>query len=246
MIRASTIVLFLMVFIFLAVNLFIPDEDYRSPSRFGSYPISGMYTYNPETIFVSLEQGDTNVFLPYFGNPDAIERYYDPITWSQANYLKIVNALSQIIWDESLDSNKWSVVSVYFAQSCTDNPKGFNRFNIVYYEDLGVKNWKRHYTTRLVDIEPWRGLVYWGSGAIFTSTVLSQWESIELDDFLISADDALQMAEESGGNETDKSHCSTIAVSMFQRDDEKWDVTYFAADFGMYIDANSGKYEVLK
>lgn len=87
--------------------------------------------------------------------------------------------------------------------------------------------------------------MYWGSDAIFTSTLLSQWESIGLENFAISADDALQIAEECGGNETDKSHCSTIGVSMYQRDNEKWDVTYFPADFGMYIDANSGKYEIL-
>jgi hypothetical protein len=32
---------------------------------------------------------------------------------------------------------------------------------------------------------------------------------------------------------------------MYQHDNEKWDVTYFPANFEMYIDANNGKYEVL-
>lgn len=66
-----------------------------------------------------------------------------------------------------------------------------------------------------------------------------------MENFAISADDALQIAEEHGGNQTDKSHCSTISVSMFQHDNEKWDVNYFAASFGVYIDASSGKYEIL-
>jgi hypothetical protein len=122
---------------------------------------------------------------------------------------------------------------------------GFNIFNIVYYRDLGVTNWKRNYTTRLIDLEPWRGLAYWGGDAIFSSTLLSRWKNIGLEDFVISADDALQMAEGHGGNETDKSHCSTISVSMFQHDNETWDVNYFAADFGMYVDANNRKYKIL-
>ena len=238
------IVFFMIITAWLAIKLFIPEEDYRSPGRFGSYPNGGMYTFNPETIFESLEQGDADVFVPYFGDPDAIELYYDPITWSQAHYLKIASALSQKIWGESSMSENWNIESVYFEQNCK-KPMGFNSFHIVYYENLGVANWKRSYTTRLIDIQPWRGLAYWGGDAIFSSTFLSRWENIDLEDFVISADDALQMAEERGGNETDKSHCSTISVSMYQRDNEKWDVTYFAADFGMHIDANNGKYEVL-
>ena len=229
----------------LAINLFIPEEDYRRPGNFGSYPNGGLYTFNPETIFASLEQGEADVFTPYFGGPDEIELEYNPINWSQSDYLKIASALSQKVWGESLGSKNWNVESVYFAQSCKDNPKGFNRFHIVYYKDLGVTNWKRNYTTRLIDLEPWRGLAYWGGDAIFSSTLVSTWKNIGLEDFVISADEALQIAEERGGNETDKSHCSTISVSMYQHDNEKWDVNYFAAYFGMYIDANSGKYEIL-
>ena len=239
------IVFFLIVIAYLTINLFIREEDYRSPGRLGSYPNSGMNTFNPETIFKSLEQGNIDVFTPYFGSPDEIELYFDTITWSQSDYLKVVNALSQNIWGESLKTKTWNIGSVYFAQDCKDNPKGFNRFYIVYYEDLGVTNWKRNYTTRLIDIEPWRGLAYWGGDAVFTSTLLSRWKNIDLEDFVISAYDALQSAEEHGGNEADKSHCSTISVSMFQRDNEVWDVNYFAANFGMYIDANSGKYKLL-
>jgi hypothetical protein len=115
----------------------------------------------------------------------------------------------------------------------------------VYFQDLGITKWKRNYITRLIDIEPWRGLAYWGGDAVFSSTLLSKWENTDFENFVFSADDALQIAEENGGSETDKSHCTTISVSMYQRDNEKWDVTYFPANFGMYIDANSGKHEVL-
>lgn len=243
-IGALIIAFFLIVAACLAMKLFIPEEDYRSPGRFGSYRNGGLYTFNPETIFESLEQGDADVFIPYFGDPDEIDLYYDPITWSQPDYLKVAIALIQKVWGESLGSENWNVESIYFEQNCK-NPMGFNSFHLVYYNDLGVTNWKRSYTTRLIDIQPWRGLAYWGGDAIFSSTFLSRWENIDLEDFVISADDALQMAEEHGGNETDKSHCSTISVSMYQRDNGKWDVTYFAANFGIYIDAHSGEYEIL-
>jgi hypothetical protein len=244
-IGALIIVFFLIVVVRLAINFFIIEEDYRRPGRFGSYPNSGLYTFSPETIFESLEQGEIDVFTPYFGGPDEIELYYDPITWSQSDYLKIASALSQKIWGESLGSKNWNVESVYFEQNCTDDPKGFNSFHIVYYKDLGVTNWKRNYTTRLIGIQSWRGLAYRGGDAIFSSTLLSRWENIDLEDFMISADDALQSAEEHGGNKTDKSDCSIISVSMYQHDNEMWDVNYFAAGFRIRIDANSGKYELL-
>jgi hypothetical protein len=139
---ALIMVCFLIVAAYLAINLFIPEEDHRSPGRFGSYPNSGMYTFNPETIFESLEQEETDVFTPYLGNPDETKLYYDPITWSQSDYLKFASARSQKVWGESLSSKNWSVASVYFAQDCKDNPQGFNRFDIVYYKDLGVTSWK--------------------------------------------------------------------------------------------------------
>lgn len=242
--RVLITVLFLIVITYLAINLFITEKDYRSPGRLGSYPEIGSYTYNSNTILESLDRGETGVFTKYFGSPDDIEIYYDPISWSQSDYLKVASTLSQKIWGESLSSGSWNVESVYFEQDCK-NPKGFNSFYIVYYQDLGVTDWKRKYTTRLIDIQPWRGLASWGGNAIFSSSLLSRWENIDLEDFGISADAALKSAEEHGGNETDKSHCSTISVSMYQHDNEKWDVNYFAAHFGMYIDANSGKYKIL-
>jgi hypothetical protein len=70
----SLIIVFLLIVVaFLVINLFITDEDYGRPGRFGSYPNSGLYTFNPETIFESLEQGEIDVFTPYFGGPDEIE-----------------------------------------------------------------------------------------------------------------------------------------------------------------------------
>jgi hypothetical protein len=244
-IAASIIVLLLLIVAFLAIRFLIVDEAYKSPGRFGSYPNSGMYTFNPETVFESLEQGKSDVFMPYFGSPDEIKLYYDPITWSQSDYLKIADALSKKIWKESSGSQNWKVESIYFSQDCKDNAQGFNSFHIVYYRDLGVANLKRRYATRLIDLESWRGLAYWGADAIFSVTLLSRWKTIDLKDFPVSAENALQIAEEQGGNKTDKNHCSTINVSMYQVDNEKWDVNYFPANFEMYVDANSGKYELL-
>lgn len=241
---ALIIVFFLIVFAFLIVNLFVSEEDYRMPGRLGSYPDSGSYTFDPNTILESLDKGDFDVFTPYFGNPDGIKLNYDPIAWSQSDYLKIASALFQKIWGESLDLKNWHIESVYLAQDCNAS-QGFNTFNIVYYQNLGMRNWEHKYVTRLIEIEPWRGLADWGGNAIFSSTLLSEWKNIDLENFVISADDALQIAEEHGGNKADKSDCSTISVSMFQHDHEKWDVNYFAANFRMQINANNRKYKIL-
>lgn len=228
--------------IFLTANYFVVEDEYYKAGSFGHYPDGGYSTFNPETILGALHQGETDVFTPFLGDIDGLDEHDGQITWSQSDYLKVTSALSQSIWGEPLDLENWKVRSVYFSQACKDNPIGFNMFEMVYYRPLAAG-----YTARYINIEPWRGLVTWAGNGIFSSPILSRWNNINLEGFVISADDVLQIAEKHGGSETDKGAgvCSTISVSMFRQDNDIWDVDYSEADFRIRIDPTSGEYKIL-
>ncbi|MGB8982867.1 MAG: hypothetical protein WCC12_13415, partial [Anaerolineales bacterium] len=153
--------------------LFLFEENYSgSPAYFSVYRESGYYEIDPETILGALNRGETNVLVPFFGNPDREEPYYDSVAWTQSDYLKIANALSLETWSEPLDWRSWRVIDMNLIRSCENNPLGFATLTITYYRELGVKNWERQYITRLIEIYAWQGLVRWGSGAVFSAPLL--------------------------------------------------------------------------
>lgn len=254
-ILGSIILLFLTVVIVLVGQavLYLFREDYRgSPAYFSAYPDSGYYEINPETILASLDQGETDIFVPFFGNPDRDEPYYDSIAWTQSDYLKIANALSLEIWNEPLDLGVWRVIDMDLMQDCGNNPHGFHTFTITYYKDLGTANRERHYTTRLIEVYSWKGLVRWGSGAIFSTPLLLGWDGFNPNTFKITGDAALQVAEKNGGlNARLKANnsCMTI-ISVNQLSPiphaKDWLVSYERADFYMHIDPYTGNFKILR
>ena len=46
------------------------------------------------------------------------------IAWTQSDYLKIANALSQVVWHGPLDLKEWNVHDVIFEKGCEDDPSG--------------------------------------------------------------------------------------------------------------------------
>ena len=247
--KRTTVWISIIVLVFLLIfpvrKLFVIEDD-KNPGFISSYGPSGYYTFDPKTILASIERGEADVFTPFVGNPDEITLEDLSIDWTQMDYLKITNLLSQQIWNESLDLEGWDVYSIYFQSECKDNPQGFNEFSIVYYKALGVKNWERRYTVRLVDIFPWQGLIRWGGDSDFSVPLLSAWDNIDLLKFKITPLDAMQIADKNGGKEA-RLHVGdvcTISVSMFQQDDGMWEVAYPQAYFRMSVNSNTGAYKV--
>lgn len=250
----------LLVFIPLAsfvvwqIWVFLFGEDYsRSPAHFSVYPDSGYYDIDPETILGALERGETNVFTPVSSEEwDRDEPYYESIAWTQSDYLKAANALSLETWNEPLDLESWKVIDIDLQASCKDNPRGFHTFSITYYKTLGVKNWERQYTTRHIEMFPWMGLVRWGNGAVFSAPMLLGWDGADLSKFKITADDALQIAEENGGLEARhkvNNDCMLyLVVNQLSPLPHKvnWLADYFLADFHIHVNPYSDKHKILR
>lgn len=141
LIIATTAVLVMIAVIFIAYQFSLRDDDdnmsSNNPGFLGSYQNNGYYRINPETILGDLDQGKTDVFTPFFGDPDNIKDFYTTV-WTQSDYLEIANALSQKVWNEPLDLKDWGVYEVYFQEGCTDNPRGFDTLIISYYKTVKV------------------------------------------------------------------------------------------------------------
>jgi hypothetical protein len=85
----------------------IDDQKYsHNPVNISSYEINGYYKINPNSILDSLSRNESHIFLTLQGDPFTTEELSDVnISWNQADYLQIANALSLFVWKEPLDLN---------------------------------------------------------------------------------------------------------------------------------------------
>jgi hypothetical protein len=234
----------MIVLITLLGQSFNSQKDYRNPTYFSSYSHNGYYKIDPKTIIEMLDRGETNVFVPLLENPNQVEDLNNSISWTQAEHLKIASALSQRVWNEPLDLETWKVYFVYYRVGCNDNLRGFNEFNIVYYKYIGIKDWRRVYTTRLIEVYPWMGVVFWGGEAKFTSSLLLGWDHIDLTKYGITSDAALQIAEKNGGKSArlkTEDNCG-ISVAVTNGGNPSWKINYDSKHFEAFVNPYTGKY----
>lgn len=225
-----------------------PQTVQDNPSYLSSYLDSDDYTIDSRTILSSLEKGEKDVFFPMVATPDPDSYYFTDgsVPWTQLDYLEIANALSQFVWKENLDFDNWTVHDLRIRRECRDNSVGFDSFDITYYKTIEV-NLQKVYTARYIKIYPSANIVSWGGNTNFLG--FDKWDSFDPRKFTITADDALQLAEENGGKEARskvKNGCR-ILINTSNKKDGSWDVVYYigASDiFEMLVDPYSGKYEV--
>ncbi len=248
--KTLLLILSLVVVIAIVSRLVWYDNGYSNPLHFSQYYDYGYYEIYPETILGSLNRGVTEVFTPASEEIwDRGEQYDEAFHWSQSDYLTIANAFSQEVWHESWDPKEWKVLYLSLHQSCEDNPQGFYDFSIVYFKNLGMGFLDRQYQTRLIDIIPWQGLIRWGE-ASFSDALLPGWGNASLNNFKITADDALLIAERNGGGKLRQEDNNQCRISVWLNNyppvtgytNNNWLVDYGMGDFSIYINPYSGKF----
>lgn len=221
------------------------NEGNRIPSYLSSYPDVGYFKIKPETILVSLDEGNSDVFTPLVEDPRLVESLINvSFSWTQSNILKIVKTLGQLVWSDTMDLDHWSVYDLYLRKSCEDNPKGFDFASITYFRVVDV-NGKKVYVTRHIEIDPYYSMVRWGSGATYSQPILHKWKGFDLAGSAITAENALRISEEHGGKEArlKVNNKCLIQVSPSKNND-KWAVYYIPpADFFMQVDLYTGEYK---
>jgi len=231
--------------IFLAVlsaalcTVFAPfwsDSHPRYPSSTGGFHDHGDYKINLATIVGSLDHGDTNVFItePEIPNTPSSSR----ILWHYSDFLKVVNALYQHVWHEPLSD--WKAYEVLLSTSCENNLKGFETSRFTFIKTVWIGG-SLFYAGRSMTILPNYDTVSWGGGTNFAHPIFG-WKTYDLNRFKISADDALRIAEENGGEKnrvTYNNRCD-IVLSL---GDTGWMVAY--DHFTIDIDPYTGTFKVL-
>ncbi len=241
----GTILLLILTFIMIPVydNRLHEQEDFRLPSRLSSYSDMGYYKIDPETILASLERGDANVFMPLLTDPRDVEEITDiSISWTQADFLKIASSLGQFAWDDPMDLLDWSVYSITFEGSC-DNYVGLDYAKITYF-----KTGRMTYTTRLIEIHPYFGWIGWGNGATYTKPLLQKWNSVDLPEAKITADEALRIASEDAKKRYQlKGNCGVLMSTSQSNDPQNWYLHFFESPgFTYIVDLDTGKYTFQK
>ena len=234
-----------LILISVYINNMNSERSVRNPGYLSSYPNTGYYKIDPESILASLAEGNTNVFTPLIQEPDLVTQISNlPISWSEGDFLMIANALSQLIWKGPINTENWSVDSIFFRTICNGSLTGFDTAEITFFKPVDV-NGKKYYTTRYINIDPYFGLVRWGSEALYHRPILFKWKSFDLVHSTINAENALQIADEHGGKDIRMqidNKCS-IYVSL-SKDKSRWRIDYTYSSFIVLVDPFNGSFEI--
>lgn len=248
--KRTTLILTLLILglacggIFVLSNLFdrqVNDYPKNFLSDFDSYE-TGHYTINPMKILASLKRGETDVFTPELATPVA-PVFNTAISWHQSDYFGIANAVYLRVWKETSDN--WSLLGMVFQMTCRNNPDGFELGDIHFFKSITIND-KKQFTTREVLITPRYGDLSWGGGATFPQPIFG-WKSIDLAKLKITAEDALRIAENNGGQafRLSKQNGCNISLILEPVAYDGWNVEYGGNDglssFNIQVDSDTGK-----
>lgn len=226
-------------------SIFDPLADfvYRSP-HFAEASDTGKYQIDPQTILTSLENHETNVFVPAITTSD-VSVDQDQILWWQSEYLTIADAVFDAQWTDQYDG--WYLSFVFFEANCQDFSKGFYGATFNYYKE----NWRGmelRYLGRQINISPRYHEIEWSGDAYYYPPLFYFEKNIDLNALPIGANHAIDIAEENGGSAVrlEANNQCSIWVTLDGNEKRGWEVSYegdnnMLIDFDIYINPYTGK-----
>jgi hypothetical protein len=235
--------------IFLSVMLSSCFFDDRIEVR--TYNEMRDYQIDPSSILDSIARGNINIFSLQKATPDVNLSLSDNnFFWSQEEYIEIARALLKFSWEESMDDLR--LKSMNFYLQCSDTRKtAFSSANYEFEKNIltGEKESRIKY---LISINPWKKSIY-TSKEIFSPNIKFINHPINLAQYQISADKALQIAEINGGIKTRNQVENKCKISIFTYAIERssWSISYGSVEninkslFRIEIDPRLGTFKVL-
>ncbi len=233
---------------------YLDPGDYRGIETYPEgYIADNAYNIDPETILVDLGDAKKNVFIPIHGEPNVQVTIAPDSTpsgtypWKQLDYVLVAEAVHQLNKNESLKG--WQLYWMEFGISdCHDRPGGFDYAGFIFYkDDMTTHN------VSAIHIHPLYQIVQWGEA---TYPRYEKWHSSGPDTINLTAEDALQIAEENGGKQVRRregNHCSLAITLGSYGSATGWSVEYwpktegkYGAIFAIDIDASTGEFKVSK
>lgn len=256
------IIIFLIFSVFaLTIGWFGPYEpDYPEGTLYDKVT----YTINPQTILASMDQESKDIFWPAPPEPEdgwPVLWPLDSFSWGEKDYLKVADALSQLVWKESLDN--WHLIRASFnIDQCSEVLSRIDRADLSFYQRVEDNNKVHGFW-----INPVYGIVTAGNEYSQHNGWTAKWENIEASKTEInSVEAALQFAEEHGGRGTRSTaeYKCRIGVFLapyiweydllshpFSRYGWGWSVIYWPVEpnrdplFSMKINPYTGDYRIL-
>jgi hypothetical protein len=209
--------------------------------------IQGDYTYyliNPDTILDDIASGNTNTFSQQAITPQPpLSQSLSTVLWTQKDYLSIVEALHEYVWNESTEG--WSLRYLYFSVSCEDINKGPQFAHFILYKVIEKDQQKIRLEHRIY-IDPSNNSVSWSEDEFRPSLVTLR--PTELSKQKTSITDVFQIAEKNGGQaaRTEADNKCKVSGVLVQSSDN-WRVSYTKTLdlFKIDINAFDGKYKIL-
>ncbi len=181
---------------------------------------TGTYGMDPNLALTAIEEHSSIPFL-------AEEAILPPINsgtrtnWTQKEYSQAAQEFFTFVWKETLNRD-WSIHKMSFFTDCRERPAGFSQSTFIYYQ-LIFQQGKLQYKGRAITISPAEGKVSWGGDSVFPRPILGR-TMVDLDTLKITADQALEIAEQNGGAMKRQSLQNECNLRLYF--DGNWKVVY--------------------
>jgi hypothetical protein len=188
----------------------------------------GFYAIDPETLLNTLANDETNAFLPITEHD--VDRSTPPsgssINWTQADYFYIVDEFYRLVLHDTLGD--WQLNSMNYSLSCAEVDIGSQNGRFEFFKIVKNENDQEVLISRFIDVDPrYRVVLLWERE--FVPYVITR-SSIELTNIKFASADALQIAEDNGGQNLRLSlnnGCDiTLSLSPDSAEYRGWKVLY--------------------
>lgn len=234
--------IFLMVLFIAFCVVFAPswDGNPKYPGSTGDFRQHGNYEIISDSILTDLDSGNTNVFMSELATLD-VDNPSSTTLWQPADYLKVVNALHQHVWHESLTD--WKVYEILLNTSCEGSNKGFATGRFTFFKTVWLRG-SLYYTGRSMTLLPQYDTVSWGGETNFPRPILG-WKEYDLSGFKILGEDAIRIAEKNGGEEIRLRYDNRCELQL-SLGDMGWKVSYIKQlpAFTINIDPYTGEFSI--
>ena len=203
------------------------------------------YSIEPTTLLDSIARDGRDLFKPIKTRP-ALPSIDQQITvnWHQEDYSIITQAIFENVWQDTLDG--WSISSMNFALGCAKINSGFQNAQFNFFKNI-KKDDHEIRVERFINIDPRSKSIYVSESEDYPR--LTNWKAIDMTQLQYSADDALKISDNNGGQEVRLAAKNICDISVLLSPDTAsyrgWDVRYSNKDegrmFHIQIDPLTGK-----